>query len=196
MSTFARVEDLHWLEDMLLREGVYSLCRDVEADILRYRYRGDPEQLIGDPALAIVISSLDEIPLVHRVLRRNSEELRRKFGQDVVAAHEAWPFFFIYLELNRISTDHPESFFLSTKIVSSEVVAGTHRVFDIQITLINSLGTPALIQQKRNEIRTLLNSFNERSRYLKVRNVETTFRTSKFGRAGEAPPVFDALNLN
>lgn len=192
--------DLTWIEDILAVAGVYSICRDAEYDILNKGYRGDPDQLIGDPCLVAVLHSYEDIGRMHRVLRDNFDELRRRLGPDYMIGHEFWNYFLIYQEFARISFDSNNEFFLSVNITNSRdprrIDAPTvHLSFDLRITMIRAQATAAEIETKRQEVRTLVNNLNQRSRFLKIGSVATSYVTTKFIAPGTPEPEFVNLPL-
>lgn len=187
---------LNWLEDVLAAEKVFCFCRDPELDMLRYAYHGDPENFIGDPTITAVVTSWEDAGRLNEVLRKNRSEIVRLFGQDVEIGHQFWPYFLCYLDMARISSDLPNKFFLSTKIINPPDVIQEpmpHLEYDLQITMIKETASVDEINSKREEIAKIIRELNERSRYIRIGEVVVGYARSKFILAGDPATDFHPL---
>jgi len=200
MGKMASRQALIWLENLLADAGVYSLCRDSEADILRFNYTGDPEQLIGEPSLVAVVSSWEDAGRLQKIVRQNSEEMKRHFGDDYTITHQFFPYFLSYLEMGRISSELTDRFFLSTKIVNHDdpelvELPYRHLEFDLKVTMIKARASMAEINQMREQIAALLADLNLRSRYLRIGEVVAGYAQSKFIFTGQPDPEYHPLPI-
>jgi hypothetical protein len=187
---------LIWLEDTLAAAGIFSFCRDSELDMIRYGYQGDLESLVGDPTITAVVTSWEDAGKMNSVLRRNHAEIVRLFGQDVGIGHEFWPYFLCYLDMGRISSDLPNNFFLSTKIINPphEVEEPIlHLEYDLQITIIKEIASPEEIYKKREDIAEIIRELNARSRYIKIGQVSVGYARSKIILKGQDETEFHPL---
>lgn len=200
VGKLATRQQLIWLENLLAESNIFSFCRDIESDIVRFNYTGDPEQLIGEPCIAAVVASWEDAGRMQKILRQHSEQVFNMFGSDVTITHQFWPYFLNYLELSRISFDVPDRFFLSTQIINQDdlivELPYRHFEFDLKITTIKASATLEEINSIRQEIASLLSDLNLRSRYLKIGAVATGYAQSKFIFSGQQEPTYLPLELD
>lgn len=201
MGKIAYRRHLQWLEDVLFAEGVFSFCRDIEADISHYDYQGNPENLIGEPAIAAVVTSWEDGWVLQRILRTMHHEVISTFGEDVSISNQTWHYFLAYVAMGKISSELPNRFFLSTEIKNSKGQGRRvehpfpHLEFDIRITTIKHTASLAELKEIRSQIAQVLREVNGRSRYLQIKCAETAYTQSKFGFQGDPELHYEPLEF-
>lgn len=166
---------LRLLEDMLLTEGIPSFCYNSEETV------EDPNNLLGDPSISIVLYSDVFIPQTRRFLREKRREILDIFGPDVEHASQFLPYYLSYLVLGEYPKTYSNTY-LSTSfknLQSPHVI--NHPIVGFSLKVVGIIEGPSSksFGGIKTDVEDILNDFNRRSRYLKILDFDYGTLTSR-----------------